>query len=130
MCVLPQEIIDKIFLELDYENLEETRAIQSEYVQKCTEYFNITDASKNGNLENMKWLKEQGCPWNDYTFEYAATNGNLENMKWLKEQGCSLNIHVFNAATENGNLENMKWLKEQGCPWNTRIFYHEEKMET
>ena len=30
-----------------------------------------------------------GCPWNAYTFNYAAKNGNLENMKWLKENGCS-----------------------------------------
>ena len=76
----------------------------------------FTRAAKNGNLENMKWLKENGCPWNLWTFEYAALNGNLENMKWLKENGCPWDEQTFMRAAENGNLENMKWLKENGCP--------------
>ncbi len=36
----------------------------------------------------MKWLKENECPWDEWTFGYAALNGNLENMKWLKENEC------------------------------------------
>ena len=36
----------------------------------------------------MKWLKENGCPWDIFTFVNATLNGNLENMKWLKENGC------------------------------------------
>ena len=41
-----------------------------------------------GNLENMKWLKSNGCPWNHLTFQSAAKNGNLENMtsRGLKDQ--------------------------------------------
>ena len=41
----------------------------------------------------MKWLKENNCPWNEETFEYAAKNGNLENMKWLLENNCPWDIH-------------------------------------
>ena len=85
---LPQEIQDKIFLEVDFETLKRTRELQSNYINKVTMYDSIREAAKYGNLENMKWLKEQGCPWDSYTFKYAARNGNLENMKWLKEQGC------------------------------------------
>jgi hypothetical protein len=33
----------------------------------------------------MKWLKENNCPWDKWTFKYAAENGNLKNMKWLKK---------------------------------------------
>ncbi len=49
---------------------------------------------------------------------YAAKKGNLENMKWFKENGCPWDSNTFSIAAENGNLENMKWLKENECPWN------------
>ena len=50
------------------------------------EYWNII---KNGcSIDVLKWMKENGCPLNEWTFKYAAQNGNLENMKWLKENGC------------------------------------------
>ena len=75
-----------------------------------------TSSTKNGNLENMKWLKENRCSWNLNTFNSAVENGNLKNMKWLKENGCLWNLYTFDSAAENGNLENMKWLKANGCP--------------
>ncbi len=46
----------------------------------------------------MKWLKENGCPWNENTFRAAAINGNLENMKWLKENGCPWDSNTFSIA--------------------------------
>ena len=33
----------------------------------------------------MKWLKENECPWGKRTFAVAACEGNLINLKWLKE---------------------------------------------
>ena len=38
-------------------------------------------------------------------------NGNLDNMKWLKENGCEFDYDTFSSAVENGNLDNIKWLK-------------------
>jgi len=60
---------------------------------------------------NYKNIKFTGC-----TFRYAAFNGNLDNIKWLKENKCPWNENTFTYAAGNGNLENMKWLKENGCP--------------
>ncbi len=59
-----------------------------------------------------------GFPYNEWTFAFAARNGNLENMKWLKENGFHNDTWTFGWAAENGNLENMKWLKENGLPYN------------
>jgi hypothetical protein len=73
-------------------------------------------AASHGNLENLKWLKKQGCPLCEKTFARAASHGNLENMKWLKKQDCPWTKWTFARAAEHGNLENLKWLKEQGCP--------------
>ena len=39
-------------------------------------------------LNTMKWLRSEGCLWNNSTFERTAENGNLENMKWLRSEGC------------------------------------------
>jgi len=36
----------------------------------------------------MMWLKSNGCEFNKYTFYYAVANGNLVNMRWLKDNGC------------------------------------------
>jgi hypothetical protein len=40
-----------------------------------------------GSLENMNWLKDNGCPCGAGIFDEAASRGKLENIKWLKENG-------------------------------------------
>ncbi|KAJ3317390.1 hypothetical protein HDV06_001658, partial [Boothiomyces sp. JEL0866] len=77
---LPTEILDKIWLLSDEETLKSTRELQNEYVKKITESFSMYDAARNGNLENMRWLKENNCPWGEETFGNAAEYGDLENM--------------------------------------------------
>ena len=39
----------------------------------------------------MKWLFENKCPWNINTFMTAVKRGNLENIKWLEDNGCPKN---------------------------------------
>ncbi len=34
----------------------------------------------------MKWLKQQGCPWDSTAYLHAKT----ETFYWLKEQGCPI----------------------------------------
>lgn len=51
--------------------------------------------------------------------ELSASRGI---MKWLHENGCPWEWCTFRAAVEHGNLDNMKWLRENGCPWNERTF--------
>jgi hypothetical protein len=76
----------------------------------------FSDAAYFGKLKIMIFLFENGCPWYEYTFSSAAFCGNLENMKWLKENGCPWNCLTFTRAIQNGNLENIQWLKANGCP--------------
>lgn len=79
-------------------------------------------AANNGNLNNMKWLKENGYQWNRWVFSEAAKNGNLQIMIWLKENGCPWCKDTFRSAALNGNLENMKWLLQNNCPWDEWTF--------
>ena len=45
-------------------------------------------AALNGDLQKLKWLRENGEIFDEQTFFYAAEKGNLDNMKWLREIGC------------------------------------------
>ena len=78
---------------------------------------------KIGNLDSIKYLHTKTDIINTRYLNYATKNGLLEVMKWLLENGCSFDINTFNYAVKNGSKENMKWLQEQGCPAsnNSRI---------
>jgi len=39
-------------------------------------------------MDTMKWLLENGCQFNELTFDNAVTNCNLENIEWLWDNGC------------------------------------------
>ena len=40
-----------------------------------------------GNFDIMKWLKDNGCPWNEHTFACAVEYCNSDIIKWLKSNG-------------------------------------------
>jgi len=44
--------------------------------------------AENGNLNILKWVRENGCPWNSSTCIKAASGGHLEILKWAHENGC------------------------------------------
>jgi len=39
----------------------------------------------------LKYLHENGCPWNELSCEGASLYGNLEVLKYLHENGCRWN---------------------------------------
>ena len=67
------------------------------------------------NLGIMKWLHENGVTFVDKKiFSYAAMQGDIEIIKWLKVQGCPWGGDTFSHAAIHGDIVNMKWLKEHG----------------
>ena len=89
------------------------------------------------NLENIKWLRENGCIWNECTFEHAIENDDLEIIKWFRDNGCpyskitslarSLPVmewlrtelkYKFRSSIYLNNADNidvMKWLRGKNC---------------
>lgn len=55
--LIPEEIKDKIFLSLDFEDILTTREYQSEYVKYATQSTSIILARRNKNLANEKWIQ-------------------------------------------------------------------------
>jgi hypothetical protein len=43
-----------------------------------------------GKLEALKWLRENGCPWDWYTRANAAWKGHVEVLRWARDNGAPL----------------------------------------
>ena len=71
-------------------------------------------AARSGNLDCLKYLHENGCPWDIYTTKYAAENGNLDCLKYAYEKGCPMCDSVFRYAAYGGNVNCMKYVQDNG----------------
>ena len=77
-------------------------------------------AAEGGHFEILKWARENGCPWDGFSCRGAAFGGNLEILKWLRENGCPWDDRTCWMAAENGHLEVLQWAHANGCPWDDR----------
>jgi len=57
-------------------------------------------AAWSGNLELVRWLRAEGCPWDEGTCHNAVANGRRET------------------AAEEGHAGTLRWLRENNCPWS------------
>ena len=64
-----------------------------------------TWAARNGHFEILKWARENGCTWNEWTSIYAAKNGHFEILKWARENGCPWDELTCKFAANYGHLE-------------------------
>ena len=101
-----------VWLTLSFDHYVLKRVLDVKSIWTCA------NAAKNGHLEVLKWLRENGCPWDDWTCLYAAEYGHLEVLKWVRENGCPWDEDTCALAAWNGHLEVLKWARENGCPWN------------
>jgi hypothetical protein len=106
--------------------LQSRRSIEFlQYLLKCIDSSlgasTFSVAVEVGNLSILKWLKDEGCPWDALAFSMAAKAGNMNVLNWLKDEGCPWNATAFSMATKAGNINVLKWLKEEGCPWNASV---------
>ncbi len=67
-------------------------------------------SSKYGNLEILKWARENGCIWNSNTCTNAAYYGHLEILKWALENHCNRSYYSL-FKLEHDHI--IKWLIEQ-----------------
>ena len=72
-------------------------------------------AAMSGNLELVRWLRANGCPWDFMTCFFAASN--LELIRWLRANGCPWDWRTCFGAVHKGHVEVLRWARENGCPW-------------
>ena len=63
-----------------------------------------------GQLETLKWARENGCPWDEQTRGRAwawrrAVRGHLETLKWARENGAPWNEYARRFAASKGYVE-------------------------
>ena len=75
-------------------------------------------AARSGQLEELKLLRANGCPWDWETCRMAAMGGHLEVLQWARANGCQWNHYTCSEAAEGGHLEVLQWARVNGCPWN------------
>ena len=75
-------------------------------------------AAKSGQLQELKVLRENSCPWDEKTCSGAAEGGHFEVLQWAHANGCPCNANTCAYAAEGGHLEVLQWARANGCPWN------------
>ena len=61
--------------------------------------------------ECLKYLQQNGSPWNKELTSLAAAKGHLECLKYLHKNGCPWDEYATWYAALNGHLECLKYLQ-------------------
>lgn len=55
-------------------------------------------------MELLKWVRSEGCPWDEATCVLAAGTGHLEVLRWARLNGCAWAPAAFRWANQNITL--------------------------
>ena len=57
-------------------------------------------AAAAGNVALLQWLREGGCPWDEYACTCAAQMGHLSALQWLRSHVCMYVIRLLRFSTD------------------------------
>lgn len=80
---------------------------------QCTWTEGTCRRASNHQLETLKWLRANGCPWGVGCAYTAASVGDLETLQWIYDQQGPID-YVFEYALESENVEVIKWIYLHG----------------
>ena len=63
------------------------------------------------------WARQNGCPWDMWTCNYAAENGHLDVLKWAHQNGCPQDALIITLAALRGHLHIFQWARDNDCPY-------------
>ena len=81
-------------------------------------HFPCAAAARNGDLQELKALRADECPWDEKTCYFAEKYDHLEVLKWARANDCPWDVSTCACAARGGQLGVLKWARENGCPWN------------
>ena len=89
-------------------------ASQKEFLSDIVKKNTIEYAVKNGNIQLLKQLIEEGAKIDEYAVSSAAGSGNLEMVKYLIEKGAEIDDYAVKRAAYS-SFEIVKYLVEKGA---------------
>lgn len=88
------------------------------------------------NLDMLKLVVQEGCPWTEGSLPNAVMTGDLEMVEWVMSNGCPLTPEAYKKAMYlSGCVGMLQLLKSRGCPMPKddclcRIFFERIENET
>ncbi len=73
------------------------------------------DAIIEGDIDKLKWLKDNKCPITHSSIRYAINNNDKKIINWLEENKCLItsgSTSDINYDISKGNIQILKWLKD------------------
>jgi hypothetical protein len=71
-------------------------------------------AARSGQIEELKALRVENCPWDEETCAQAAYGGHLQVLQWARANGCPWNAETCYRAAKGGHLEVLHWARTAG----------------
>ena len=81
-------------------------------------------AARSGQLEELKLLRDNDCPWDSGTCDWAALGGHLEVLQWARANGCPWSDTTCAWAALGGHIEVLQWARANCCPWDKHTLIH------
>ena len=79
------------------------------------------EASEWGGLEHLKYLRNEGCQWDQRTTQYAS---RVDILRYAVENGCPVNgPEACAAAVRQGSIEKLIYLRKSGYNWDARTSF-------
>ncbi len=75
-----------------------------------------TYAAQYGHLDIIQWMYESGkCKLDTHMCSFAAIGNQLEALRWLRANGCPWDANVCAFAARNCYLDILQWAHDNGC---------------
>jgi hypothetical protein len=87
------------------------------------------EAAKNGYLNCLKYIHENGYEWTKETCTEAASNGHLDCLMYAHENGCEWTSQTCTEAASNGHLNCLMYAHENGCVLSKETSYKASTVE-
>jgi len=84
--------------------------------------------AEDGDLEGLKAARQNGCPWDERTCNYAAYRGHLPVLQWARQNGCPWEEEHIKSYLHKSSQKLLnfygprRWLeRELGISWSSSI---------
>lgn len=80
------------------------------------------EALSTRNINNIKYLVDNGYVTRDRIMTAAAGWGDLPTLKYARSLGCDWDERVCEEVVQRNKLDMLMYLHENGCPWDGRSY--------